>query len=62
MSPNAEPGYPIFIVSFLAPLLYLAPMLLIVLIALAGCTGCNHFWPDKDQICGPYSSVFWLPS
>ena len=28
----------------------------------AGCTGCNHMLPDKDQVCGPYSSVLWLPS
>lgn len=32
------------------------------LVSLAGCTGCNHIAPDKDQVCGPYSSFFWLPS
>lgn len=35
--------------------------LLGLVVALGGCTGCNHPWPDKDQICGPYSSFFWFP-
>lgn len=32
------------------------------LLLLSACTGCNHMLPDKDQICGPYSSFLWLPS
>lgn len=36
-------------------------ILLFLMIALVGCTGCNQIAPGKDQVCGPYSSFFWLP-